>query len=60
MLHSRSVYIEAEVLLPIMRDVVQGMRFLHAAAPSIVHADLKSGNVLVDSSFRAKVRNTQP
>jgi class 3 adenylate cyclase len=33
----------------------QGMRFLHASNPPVVHADLKSSNLLVDSSFRVKV-----
>ncbi len=36
-------------------DIVQGCRFLHAADPPVVHGDLKSMNVLVDSRFRAKV-----
>ncbi|KAI2506307.1 guanylate cyclase [Fragilaria crotonensis] len=40
---------------PILRDVAQGLRFLHAATPQVVHGDLKAQNILVDSKFRAKV-----
>jgi len=43
------------VILPILRDIGQGLRFLHAANPQIIHGDLKSHNVLVDAKFRAKV-----
>ena len=31
------------------------MRFLHSAEPPIIHADLKSANVMVDANFRGKV-----
>lgn len=41
-----------EYLLPLICDISQGMRFLHAATPQVVHGDLKSHNVLVDSKFR--------
>ena len=47
--------IEGELLLPILRDIAQRVRFLHAASPQVIHGDLKAQNVLVDSKFRAKV-----
>ena len=55
-LHNESVLLEGEILLPILRDIAQGVRFLHSAEPEIIiHGDLKAQNILVDSSFRAKV-----
>jgi len=55
LLHNTTVPIQGELLLPILRDIAQGMRFLHAASPQVIHGDLKAQNVLVDSKFRAKV-----
>ena len=55
LLQNDTLLLEGEILLPILRDVAQGMRFLHAATPQVIHADLKAQNVLVDSKFRAKV-----
>ena len=43
--------------MPIVRDISQGLRFLHSAYPPVVHGDLKSKNILIDTKFRAKVRN---
>lgn len=42
-------------MLPILRDISQGMRFLHSADPQVIHGDLKAQNILVDGRFRAKV-----
>jgi guanylate cyclase, other len=55
LLHNETLQLDSELVLPMLRDILQGMRFLHAAAVPIVHGDLKSANVLVDSNFRAKV-----
>lgn len=46
---------EGETLVGVLRDISQGVRFLHSSDPQIIHGDLKSANVLVDSKFRAKV-----
>jgi len=54
-LHNDSFDMEDDVVIAITSDVAQGLRFLHAAEPMIVHGDLKSHNVLVDNKFRAKV-----
>jgi len=55
LLHNETMRFEGEIILPILRDVAQGLRFLHTAQPQIIHGDLKSANILVDSEFRAKV-----
>ena len=42
-------------IMPILQDIAQGVRFLHAANPIVIHGDLKAKNVLIDMNFRAKV-----
>jgi serine/threonine protein kinase len=54
-LMNESYPFESDVLLYMLRDVVQGMRFLHTADPPIVHGDLKAANVLITENFKAKV-----
>jgi len=54
-LHNESFPLDGDLLLPILRDIAQGVRFLHAAKPQVIHGDLKAHNVLVDGKFRAKV-----
>jgi len=54
-LHNNTMVIEAEILVPILQDISQGIRFLHSATPPVIHGDLKAQNILVDSRFRAKV-----
>ena len=37
LLHNDSMAIEGEIILPILKDIAQGLRFLHSADPLIVH-----------------------
>ena len=55
LLHNDTVVLDSDIVLPIISDVVQGLEFLHSANPPVLHNDLKSANILVDDSFRAKV-----
>ena len=55
LLHNETMVLEGEILLPMLRDISQGCRFLHAIDPIVVHGDLKAANILVDSKFKAKV-----
>ncbi|XP_077233579.1 lysM domain receptor-like kinase 4 [Tasmannia lanceolata] len=44
--------------MQIALDVANGLNYLHSyAEPGIVHMDIKSGNILLDGNFRAKIAN---
>ncbi|RVW73276.1 LysM domain receptor-like kinase 4 [Vitis vinifera] len=44
--------------IQIALDVATGLNYLHSyTSPPYVHKDIKSGNVLLDSDFRAKIAN---
>lgn len=46
LLHNETMPIEGELILPILRDIVGGIRFLHAHTPNIIHGDLKAGECI--------------
>jgi class 3 adenylate cyclase len=54
-IHNETMHLDGDLVLKILRDISQGLRFLHAAKPQVIHGDLKAHNILVDSKFRAKV-----
>lgn len=54
-LQNETFVLDGDLVLPILRDIAQGVLFLHNASPPIVHGDLKAENILVDGRFHAKV-----
>eukprot|EP00730_Choanoeca_flexa_P007971 TRINITY_DN12418_c0_g2_i16.p1 TRINITY_DN12418_c0_g2~~TRINITY_DN12418_c0_g2_i16.p1 ORF type:complete len:1139 (+),score=197.38 TRINITY_DN12418_c0_g2_i16:1869-5285(+) len=52
---NNSVNLDLELGIPILKDVAAGLAYLHGSSPALVHADLKSGNILVDAHFKAKL-----
>ena len=40
-LRDDTMVLEAESLHSILQDISQGMRFLHASEPPVIHGDLK-------------------
>jgi serine/threonine protein kinase len=55
LLHRKKVAISAAHQFQILCDVAEALLFLHTRRPPIVHADIKSPNVLLDQNLRAKV-----
>ena len=39
------MYAGGEIILQIVRDIAQGLRYLHASKPPILHGDLKGTTV---------------
>ena len=56
LLYNACAVLDSDSILSILKDVVQGMNYLHGASPPVLHLDLKPSNILVDSNLLAKVR----
>ena len=54
-LHNKTVSLDGDLLLPILQEIAHGVRYLHTADPPIIHSDLKSKNILINSKYSAKV-----
>ena len=44
-----------EISYSILHDVSLGLNYLHSHSPSIIHRDLSSNNILLDSNMKAKI-----
>ncbi|XP_020574240.1 serine/threonine-protein kinase EDR1-like, partial [Phalaenopsis equestris] len=54
-LHRPNCQIDEKRRIKMALDVAKGMNCLHTSAPTIVHRDLKSPNLLVDNNWTVKV-----
>eukprot|EP00730_Choanoeca_flexa_P008980 TRINITY_DN12566_c0_g7_i2.p1 TRINITY_DN12566_c0_g7~~TRINITY_DN12566_c0_g7_i2.p1 ORF type:complete len:785 (+),score=108.13 TRINITY_DN12566_c0_g7_i2:234-2357(+) len=54
-LHQSDMAYGATTLMSFVRDTIEGLAFLHAHQPCILHGRLTSKNVLVDGNFRCKL-----
>lgn len=51
MLNNDTIVIDGEVILPILRDISKGMRFLHSANPQVIHGGMCFTRCLIISAF---------
>lgn len=54
-IHSKAVVLTYSMQIQMCRDVARCMEFLHESSPVILHKDLKSPNLLLDSNMVCKV-----
>eukprot|EP00045_Choanoeca_perplexa_P014917 m.178541 g.178541 ORF g.178541 m.178541 type:complete len:1090 (+) comp16840_c0_seq1:161-3430(+) len=52
---NKQMEVDGEILKPVIQDAASGLQFLHNFSKPIIHGDIKSSNVLLDSNFRGKI-----
>lgn len=52
----RRDFVDVERRLEMALDIARGVEYLHSRSPPVVHRDLKSPNLLVNSNLKLKVR----
>jgi hypothetical protein len=54
-LHATNIALDWSMVFNVLCDTACGMSYLHAHNPPVVHADLKTPNILVDMNWRCKI-----
>ena len=54
-LHETSIKVDASRLKAMLKEIVQGMAYLHGCKPPVVHRDLKPANLLVNRFMQVKI-----
>ena len=54
-LDPKNTDIDLEIKISILRDIASGLNYLHGQKPPIIHRDLTTKNVLLDSELKAKI-----
>lgn len=52
-IHKQKTYLDEERTILIVEDIALGMAYLHGR--KVLHCDLKSSNVLIDSNWNVKL-----
>lgn len=55
LLQNKKIPLSWEIRKRLALDIAKGMNYLHSFEIPIIHRDLKSLNVLIDESYRAKL-----
>lgn len=54
-LHDAELELNWDVIFSMLLDTAKGVAYLHGMKPTIIHRDLKSHNILVNTFWTAKV-----
>jgi len=54
-LFAKNVHMDMKKRLTILKEVAQGMNWLHSLKPPFLHRDLKTGNILLDQHLSARI-----
>uniref|UniRef100_A0A7S0MUX4 guanylate cyclase n=1 Tax=Pyramimonas obovata TaxID=1411642 RepID=A0A7S0MUX4_9CHLO len=54
-IHNPTIMLDQEILMSITKNIANVMRYLHSHSPVVVHGNLISSSILVDSNLNIKV-----
>merc|ERR1712137_107693 len=54
-LFTKNIQLDMRRRLSILKEIAQGMNWLHSLSPPFLHRDLKTGNILLDQNWSVRV-----